>query len=235
MDKDENDTELLELQSDEPFVFSDQFHLYLYTKKCPDTPYLLNLMNSNDAPMDIIDSTKILIPGWKAEWNSSYFAIDTKNSILEASNSNVIIVDLKKYAFLDYPYACIKARKIGAAIGQILVALYKNNKIRLEDIHIIGISLGAHISGFVGKTVVAQSGKKVGRITGLDPAGPVFEMPVLLEDNKRLHKDDASFTDIIHTGGGRLGFRQALGHADFFPNGGVPIQPGCGYETSPCK
>lgn len=39
------------------------------------------------------------------------------------------------------------------------------------------------------------------------------------------------FTDIIHTDGGILGIPWAVGHADFFPNGGFASQPGCINES----
>ena len=60
------------------------------------------------------------------------------------------------------------------------------------------------------------------RITGLDPAGPAFE---LARKEVRIDKSDANFVDIIHTNGGNendgfLGMNNAVGHADFFPNGG---------------
>lgn len=37
------------------------------------------------------------------------------------------------------------------------------------------------------------------------------------------------FVEIIHTNGGTLGMREALGHADFYPNFGRS-QPGCGID-----
>ena len=57
---------------------------------------------------------------------------------------------------------------------------------------------------------------------GLDPAGPMFEKTT---KEVRIDKSDASFVDIIHCNGGNedkgfLGINAAVGHADFFPNGG---------------
>ena len=61
----------------------------------------------------------------------------------------------------------------------------------------------------------------------MDPAGPNF---VDKGSNDRLSKNDASWVDNIHTNGGSglpsLGIYEAIGHADFYPNGGRS-QPGC--------
>lgn len=65
---------------------------------------------------------------------------------------------------------------------------------------------------------------KVGRITGLDAAYPLY----MNTDNEgHLARTDAAFVDVIHTDGGILGFPNPLGHVDFYPNGGKPKQPGC--------
>lgn len=62
---------------------------------------------------------------------------------------------------------------------------------------------------------------------GLDPAFPLY---VFSSPSTRLSATDAKFVDVIHTDGGVLGFPWPLGHADFFPNGGIPLQPGCAKQ-----
>ncbi|XP_073961377.1 lipase member H-A-like [Choristoneura fumiferana] len=75
----------------------------------------------------------------------------------------------------------------------------------------------------------------VHRITGLDPARPLFELPPMLDDC-RLSRDDAGFVDIIHTCAGVYGYMDSHGQADFYPNGAKPPQPGCGgHEPAPAS
>lgn len=69
-------------------------------------------------------------------------------------------------------------------------------------------------------------GLKLGRITGLDPAEPLFGEtdPIV-----RLDRTDAKYVDIIHTDAiipGGLGMIKPIGHVDFYPNGGHD-NPGC--------
>lgn len=82
--------------------------------------------------------------------------------------------------------------------------------------------MGAHVAGNVGESVTSG---RLGRITGLDPALPGFNM--LASDRTRLDSTDAIFVDVIHSCGGILGFLQPLGNADFYPNAGTAVQPGC--------
>lgn len=94
-------------------------------------------------------------------------------------------------------------------------------------VHIIGHSLGGQAAGFVGKYIKKMTnGKQIARITGLDPARPLFETYVN-NPSKHLDKSDAQFVDIVHTDGGVFGFSSAIGTVDFFPNGGKRHQPGC--------
>lgn len=96
-------------------------------------------------------------------------------------------------------------------------------KLSAQRYHLIGFSLGAHVAGFAGMEV-----RNISRITGLDPASPLFES---YPANVRLDASDATFVDVIHSNGdsfirGGLGTYSPLGHVDFYPNGGR-VQVGC--------
>lgn len=66
-------------------------------------------------------------------------------------------------------------------------------------------------------------------LSGLDPAGPGFRL-----EGKygRISPEDANYVEIVHTCGGILGLLSPVGHADFYPNGGGPRQPGCGSDPA---
>lgn len=70
------------------------------------------------------------------------------------------------------------------------------------------------------------------RITGLDPAGPLFfpDLPVVMPEN-HLSEKDASFVDIVHTDNGGYGYPVPTGMADFYVNSGYRFQPGCGSDN----
>lgn len=99
----------------------------------------------------------------------------------------------------------------------------------------IGHSLGGQIAGFVGKTVQNLTGSSVARITGLDPAGPLF-LPS--DPEGRLADTDADLVVVLHTDGLVYGYYYVVGDIDFYANGGTSPQPGCLLEdltTCECK
>lgn len=115
---------------------------------------------------------------------------------------------------------------IGNYLGSIIAKLHTNYKADLSKIQITGHSLGAQVTGAAGRAVQNLTNSKIARITGLDPARPLFE-DIDLTGNGKLTKDDAELVVILHTDGGSYGYLRPAGHIDFFPNGGVSSQPGC--------
>ena len=100
-----------------------------------------------------------------------------------------------------------------------------------SKIHLIGFSLGAHVVGFTGNLFNGE----IGRVTGLDPAGPGFS-----SSRPRLSKSAGRFVDVMHTAGLPTSILLPMGHADFYPNNLRFEMPGCSkdkgiYEGQSCS
>ncbi|XP_052776849.1 pancreatic triacylglycerol lipase-like [Mya arenaria] len=171
-------------------------------------------------------ATKIIVHGFTHNGHRMWLQNMTRE-LLKHDDYNVIVVDWQHGATIPYEQATANTRIVGAQIAQLVNKLVQVASAQTADFHIIGHSLGAHICGYAGERIPG-----LGRITGMDPAGPYFENTDI---QVRLDPSDADFVDIIHTDGGgisNLGFgvTQELGHVDFYPNGGVQ-QPGCATDA----
>ncbi|XP_036204395.1 lipase member I [Myotis myotis] len=205
--------------------FSDLFNpqvkmfLLMYPKNnlnCPEP--LLEQDDSLNVKFNTSKKTVWLIHGYRPlssipSWLPNFIRI------LNHHDVNIVVVNwIRGATTLIYSRAVKNTRKVAVILSEYIQKLLKHGA-SLDNFHFIGMSLGAHISGFVGKIFQGQ----LGRITGLDPAGPQFYGK---PSNDRLHYTDAKFVDVIHSDTDGLGILEPVGHIDFYPNGGEK-QPGC--------
>uniref|UniRef100_A0A8C0AEN9 Triacylglycerol lipase n=1 Tax=Bos mutus grunniens TaxID=30521 RepID=A0A8C0AEN9_BOSMU len=138
--------------------------------------------------------TRINIPGWKSDgkWQQ-----DMCNVLLKVEDVNCINLDWINGS-LQYIHAVNNLRVVGAEVAYFIDVLVKKFGYSASKVHLIGHSLGAHLAGEAGSRTPG-----LGRITGLDPAGPCFhDTP----NEVRLDPSDANFVDVIHTNAVRLFF-----------------------------
>ncbi|XP_049526827.1 phospholipase A1-like isoform X2 [Dermacentor silvarum] len=160
----------------------------------------------------------------KIEWMD-----EMRAELMRKVKCNVLMVTWLNGARIpDYAAAASNSAMPGVLLSMLLqdMVATSNGRLQAKDIHVIGFSLGAQAAGFCGRHFYNATGEKLGRITGLDPAGPLFDI-----SNSALSKNDATFVDVIHTNAGtlfhyQLGIKGPIGHVDFYPNGGSR-QPGC--------
>ncbi|XP_055296585.1 uncharacterized protein LOC129565592 [Sitodiplosis mosellana] len=166
----------------------------------------------------------MMITGWSTNFNKS--ASSTLEKVYEAykCRGGYNFVAFDSAAFIDtlYTWSAFNTEEIGNLIADALEVLIQNYPI--EKIHLLGHSLGAHISGSAGRNLFEKTGKLIPRITGLDPANPCFNSGEALTG---LGRGDAEFVDVIHSNSGGLGKRDPLGDSDWYPNGVNPLPPGC--------
>ncbi|XP_048219260.1 endothelial lipase isoform X2 [Perognathus longimembris pacificus] len=180
-----------------------------------------------DCGFNVTAKTFFVIHGWTMSgmfenWlHKLVSALQTREK-----DANVVVVDWLPLAHQLYIDAVSNIGVVGHSVAKLLDWLQGKNGFSLGNVHLIGYSLGAHVAGYAGNFVKGT----VGRITGLDPAGPMFEGADI---NKRLSPDDADFVDVLHTYtrsfGVSIGIQMPVGHIDIYPNGG-DFQPGCGLN-----
>lgn len=160
----------------------------------------------------------------------------TKDSVLEQRpNANVFIMSWKKGASMDgilYVQASVNTVICGRQLS-VLANHLTSLGLKPEEIHGLGHSLGSHVMAFASNWLLELGGTQFGRITGMDPAHPLFYVNNMwtVENGSNLNYQDADFVDIIHTNSGKLVTGHTshfgnIGHVDFYVNGGRE-QPGC--------
>ncbi|XP_071986237.1 pancreatic lipase-related protein 2-like isoform X2 [Engystomops pustulosus] len=203
---------------------------FLFTGEGPNSYQTIsadNITTITSSKFQIGKKTCLIVHGM-ADKALNNWVSDMCQAILEAENVNCAGVDWRAGSgnVITYAQAANNIRVVGAEVAFLIETLKDLLGHPPSDIHLIGHSLGAHAAGDAGRRVPG-----IGRITGLDPAGPWFENTPI---DVRLDPSDAEFVDVIHsdsklfTG---VGMISPIGHYDFYPNGGGHMT-GCPNKIS---
>nr|XP_055049185.1 hepatic triacylglycerol lipase [Misgurnus anguillicaudatus] len=211
-----------------PLVIKSSFHIYhegnVFEETCAVVPFRSETLErcGYNRTNDLV----IIIHGWTMNGIMEQWIFSLASALkIRIGYVNVIISDWRNLALQPYPIAAKNSLQVGQDVATLLRWLEESAQLAVDKVHLIGYSLGAHVAGFAGSHFKRR---KLGRITGLDPAGPHFEGVPAFD---RLSVDDAQFVDVIHTFAKSnimpgVGIKQIIGHVDFYPNGGS-FQPGC--------
>ncbi|XP_049880883.1 pancreatic triacylglycerol lipase-like [Pectinophora gossypiella] len=193
---------------------------WLYTRSNPTNPQQIVHGNANtiwNSNYGTNLPVKILVHGWTGSMNSGMNPLLT-SAFLAVMNCNVIVVDWRGVAGGNYVNAVNGVPNVGQHVGNFLTWLINTTRGNWNNVHLVGFSLGAHVVGNAGRT----TGNRPARVTGLDPAGPLWH-----SNGNALRASDGQYVEAIHTDGYLQGIMTAIGQANFYPNGGRNPQPGC--------
>ncbi|XP_063394976.1 pancreatic triacylglycerol lipase-like [Cydia fagiglandana] len=197
---------------------------WLYTRWNPTNPQVIVHGNANTIwSSNYVASRplKVIVHGWNSDGNSAINPL-VRDAFLAVSDANVIVVDWRSLANGLYATAVAGVPSVGQFLGNFLVWLINTAGGNWNNVHLVGFSLGAHVVGTAGRT----AGGWPVRVTGLDPAGPLWS-----GNGNAINGNAGTYVECIHTDGGLLGIFNPSGNADFYPNGGRNPQPGCWLST----
>ncbi|XP_072369787.1 phospholipase A1 member A isoform X1 [Scyliorhinus torazame] len=195
----------------------------LLTRRNPDCAQPVN--NNNDIQNSNFNGslpTKLIMHGYRITGRKPSWIDTLAKELIRAMDVNVVVVDWIIGSTATYHNAVQNSALLGFNVSTLIVNLISHGSTE-DSFHLIGVSLGAHVAGFVGRMFKG----KLGRITGLDPAGPKFFKASM---DERLDPGDAVFVEAIHSDSDRFGISRPVGHIDFYLNDGKD-QPGCARPT----
>lgn len=208
----------------DPITFT---HFNLWTRNNPTSLqelFIGDIATLAESNFDTSKPTKVFAHGWRMNGYDNDAVINLRNEFLAKEDCNFIAVDWEELANnINYYSSAANTQPVGSLTGDFLNFLVAQG-LGVNQFHVIGFSLGAHVAGKAG----AALNGRIPRITGLDPAYPGFSVE---NTDERLDVTDALFVDVMHTNSaslldGGLSFPVSIGHVDFWPNGGI-VQPGC--------
>nr|AIC80930.1 lipase [Antheraea pernyi] len=197
---------------------------WLFTRQNPTSAQVIVHNNANsiwNSNYRNNRATKVIVHGWNNNGNTAMNPTIT-SAFLAVQDCNVIVVDWRALANTGYNTAAAGVPGVGQFLGNFLIWLFNTAGGNWNQLHLVGFSLGAHVVGSAGR----QAGRRANRITGLDPAGPLWG-----GNSNAIHNNAGQYVECIHTDGHILGIMDANCHAQFYPNGGRHPQPGCVINT----
>ncbi|XP_057178568.1 lipase member H isoform X2 [Triplophysa rosa] len=137
--------------------------LLLYTRANLDCGHKLPHHNFTlEALFDVTRPTTFVIHGYRPTGASPVWINHIVQLLAAQEDMNILVVDWNRGAAnLNYFTAVANTRRTAANITGFIESMEKEGT-SLDSIHLIGVSLGAHVAGFIG----AMLGGRVGRITG---------------------------------------------------------------------
>lgn len=128
----------------------------LFTSESKDEGQLLTEQTVATTQINKALPTKLFIHGWTSS-EKSYWYEPLREEYFKKGPHNIFYIDWSKAGNKDFFVSAANSKPTGEFIADFLIA----SKIQLDNVHVVGHSLGSHVAGFVGKYVYKKAKKKV--------------------------------------------------------------------------
>lgn len=201
---------------------------FLFIFFCRNSTELLLIKNYHLPQLDATHSTpiKIIIHDWTDNTKSPW-VLQVIEAMGRKNRWSVISLDYSKMAAADFRSAYESTDLVASRLANFTIEAIKANRVPFKCVHFVGHGLGALIAIQAAHKITTLTGKRISRLTSLDPTLGSLALKTTSEELKHI----AKFVDVIHTNGGQKGTFDPCGHVDFYPNGGK-TQPGCDGDTN---
>jgi pimeloyl-ACP methyl ester carboxylesterase len=185
---------------DEKFLFgcfftesrcpNENVTFHFYTRELQDSPLEINLHQLNSAIFLPNRPLIIIIHGYTGH-RDDHPNPQLREAFFKRDNFNIISVDYMNLAPSPcYIHAVENLQTVANCTANLIDFLVDQELFTLDDIHVIGFSLGAQTAGMIANFLTKN--RKLKRITGLDPAKPLF---ITATVDRRLDANDAEFVE----------------------------------------
>lgn len=214
----------------DPICPNPLINYFLYTRKNVHYPQLVTTDNITESYYEKSLPNKFILHGFNSDLKLDVLQ-RIKSEYLKKKDVNVWMIDYTDVSngpFQCYLTAVYNLPTVGKCAALFVSKVMELSKVGDQDdlMHVIGFSLGGQLAGMIAEHLKPM---QLPRITGLDPALPLFYSAHL---SKVLSRNDAKFVDVIHTNAMIQGQLALCGDIDFYVNGGFS-QPGCNNSSEP--
>ncbi|XP_058451703.1 lipase member H-like [Malaya genurostris] len=173
--------------------------------------------------LDFRKPVTFIIHGWNSSAKELHFQNMARN-YTRFVDSSVCLLDWSNLASYEYDIAARQSLQMVVTYFSRFLGFLNLKGMDYGKITLIGHSLGAQISGLVGKSLSGS----IGQIYALDPAGVLFTLPDDVGEKNRLAPTDAKYVQVIYTSKGELAMDVSAGQQNFWTNSnGEHPQPAC--------
>uniref|UniRef100_H0XKQ0 Lipase H n=1 Tax=Otolemur garnettii TaxID=30611 RepID=H0XKQ0_OTOGA len=192
--------------------------LMLYTRKNLTCAQVINATAFGN--LNVTKKTTFIVHGFRPTGSPPVWIGDLVEGLLFVEDMNVVVVDWNRGATtLIYTNAASKTKNVATVLKEFIDQMLLTKGKKSDQVLMALVNSAGIDTHFLPSSILGL----ISGLTSLDPAGPLFNGK---PPQDRLDPSDAQFVDVIHSDIDALGYREPLGHIDFYPNGGLD-QPGC--------